>query len=181
MRLCADMAHAECRETERPARRATGHAASIAAARLLVKSQMSDGRQLRRIGPAELYTGTGGRSSAKRNYEIVQARRMRMIETGHIVSDPDVLGGEAHIAGHRIAVSDVAIWATVQGMSPQQIADAFNLTLGEVHAALAYYYDHQLEIDRSITESDRRAQDLAAKYPQGWSAETVAPQTPEDS
>ena len=103
---------------------------------------------------------------------------MRMIETGHIVSDPDVLGGEAHIAGHRIAVSDVAIWATVQGMSPQQIAHAFNLTLGEVHAALAYYYDHQLEIDRSITESDRRAQDLAAKYPQGWSAEPVASQTP---
>ena len=63
-------------------------------------------------------------------------------------------------------------------MSPQQIAHAFNLTLGEVHAALAYYYDHQLEIDRSITESDRRAQDLAAKYPQGWSAEPAASQTP---
>ena len=120
MRMCADMAHAECRETERPARRATGHAASIAAARLLVKSQMVDGRLLRHTTRLELCTGIAGRPSAKRHHEIVQARLMRMIETGHIVSDPDVLGGEAHIAGHRIAVSDAAIWATCRACPPNK-------------------------------------------------------------
>lgn len=94
---------------------------------------------------------------------------MRVVETGHIVIEPDVLGGEPHIAGHHIAVSHIVIWTVYQGMSPGEIAETFRLTLGKVHAAPAYYYDHKDQIDAEIAESERRHQELAERYPHGWS------------
>lgn len=93
---------------------------------------------------------------------------MKVLDTGHIVAEPDVLGGEPHIAGHRIGVSHIAIWIVYNHESPDQIADEFGLSLGEVHAALAYYYDHREEIDRDIAEADRRAEEMAKRYPHGW-------------
>lgn len=82
---------------------------------------------------------------------------MNVLDTTHIVSDPDVLHGEPTIAGHRIAVSHVAIWVIYQGATPQEIADEFHLTLGEVYAALAYYYDHKQEMDEQIAKTARQA------------------------
>jgi len=94
---------------------------------------------------------------------------MRTVDTGHIAVDPEVLGGEPHIAGHRIGVSDVAIWVAYRHETPEDVAQKYHLTLGDVHAALAYYYDHKDEIDRSIAEADRRAAEMARTYPHGWS------------
>ncbi len=94
---------------------------------------------------------------------------MKVVDTGHIVIEQDVLGGEPHIAGHRIAVSHIAIWIVYQGESPRELAKEFDLTLGEIYAALAYYYDHKDEIDRTIAESKRQADDMASRYPKGWS------------
>jgi uncharacterized protein (DUF433 family) len=96
---------------------------------------------------------------------------MQTVDTGHIVIDPAVLGGEPHIAGHRIAVSHIAVWIVYQGESPEAIANEFTLTLGEVYAALAYYYDHQNEIDNSIADTTQRADEMARRYPHGWSPE----------
>ncbi|HST88285.1 MAG TPA: DUF433 domain-containing protein [Ktedonobacterales bacterium] len=96
---------------------------------------------------------------------------MQTVDTGHIVIDPAVLGGEPHIAGRRIAVSHIAVWIVYQGESPEAVAGEFALTLGEVYAALAYYYDHQSEIDNSIAETAQRADEMARRYPHGWSRE----------
>lgn len=93
---------------------------------------------------------------------------MAIVEIGHIAIDPTVLGGKPHITGHRIAVSHVAVWIVYQGASPESIAEEFGLTLGEIHAALSYYYDHKEEIDRSISESAQQAEELAKRYPRGW-------------
>ena len=42
-----------------------------------------------------------------------------------------------------------------QGMSPHDILNAHpHLTLAQIHAALSYYYDNQLEIDRWLLEDD---------------------------
>ncbi|HEX8033471.1 MAG TPA: DUF433 domain-containing protein, partial [Ktedonobacterales bacterium] len=71
----------------------------------------------------------------------------------YIVTDPEVYGGRPIIAGHRIAVIDVAIW-TQQGMTPEQIAREYPLTLSEIHAALAYYYDHKVELDKQLAADD---------------------------
>lgn len=96
---------------------------------------------------------------------------MKVVDTGHIVEDPEVLHGEPHIAGHRIGVSDVAIWVNVHGKTADEIAEQYALSLGEVHAALAYYYDHKDEIDQSIAETDQRAEEMARRYPKGWRAQ----------
>ena len=40
------------------------------------------------------------------------------------------------------------------GRSADEIAVEYNLTLADVYAALAYYYDHREKIDQSIKDSD---------------------------
>src|SRR4051812_17369049 len=72
----------------------------------------------------------------------------------HIVSTPDVLGGKPRIAGHRIAVQHIAVWHDRLGMSADEIASEYGLTLGEVHAALAYYYDHRDAINSAIRSEE---------------------------
>lgn len=80
----------------------------------------------------------------------------------YIVKTPGTAGGRPRINGHRIRVQDVAIWHERLGMSPDEIADQFDLTLGEIHAALAYYYDHIKEIRRDW-ERDSKIVELSKK------------------
>src|SRR5438874_13411044 len=79
-------------------------------------------------------------------------------DSKHIVRDPDVYGGKPCIEGHRISVHDIAVWHQ-QGRTAEDIARDFRLTLGQVYAALSYYYDHQEEIDRELAEEEA---DIAA-------------------
>lgn len=85
---------------------------------------------------------------------------MNVLDIAHIVSDLQVLHGEPTIAGHRIAVAHVAVWVVYQGATPQEIATEFHLTLGEIYAALAYYYDHKQDMDEQIAETARQAEQL---------------------
>ena len=71
----------------------------------------------------------------------------------HIECTPDVAGGKPRISGRRITVQDIAIWHQQLGKSVDEICAEYDLELAEVHAALAYYFDHRDEIDRSISES----------------------------
>jgi len=80
----------------------------------------------------------------------------------YIVTDPEVYGGRPIIAGHRIAVIDVAVW-TKQGMTPEQIAAEFPLALAQIHAALTYYYDHQEELDNQLAQDEARLAAYAAQ------------------
>ena len=62
-------------------------------------------------------------------------------------------GPKPRIAGHRIRVQDVAIWHEKLGMSPDEILDNYpTITLADVYAALAYYWDHRDEVERAIAE-----------------------------
>lgn len=70
----------------------------------------------------------------------------------HIETTPEIAGGKARIAGHRITVQNVVIWHESFGKSADEIASEYGLTLADVYAALAYYFDHREEIDRDITE-----------------------------
>jgi uncharacterized protein (DUF433 family) len=83
-----------------------------------------------------------------------------------IVRTPGVRGGKPRIAGHRITVSDVAIWHERMGMSPDEIVFEYpTITLSDVHAALAYYYDHRDEVDQEIRESDQFVEQFRAGAP----------------
>ena len=46
------------------------------------------------------------------------------------------------------------VWHLRLGKSTDEICAEYDLGLAEVHAALAYYYDHQGEIDQSLTARD---------------------------
>src|ERR1700685_4470954 len=83
----------------------------------------------------------------------------------HIVATPGTLGGKARIAGRRISVEDIAIWHVKLGKTVDEICAEFDLSLGEVHAALAYYYDHQAEIERDIKEGNAFARALRDSSP----------------
>jgi uncharacterized protein (DUF433 family) len=83
-----------------------------------------------------------------------------------IVRSPGVRGGKPRIAGHRITVSDVAVWHERMGMSPDEIVAEYpSLGLSDVHYALAYYFDHRDEIDREIREGEQFAERFRAGAP----------------
>jgi uncharacterized protein (DUF433 family) len=72
----------------------------------------------------------------------------------HIESTPGVRGGRPRIAGRRITVDDVVIMNRRLGHSVDEIVAKYDLSFAEVHAALAYYYGHQAEIDQRIADDD---------------------------
>ncbi len=71
----------------------------------------------------------------------------------HIGSDPEIADGKPIIVGTRITVRCIAGYYQM-GMSADEILTALlHLTLSQVHSALAYYFDHQEEVDRDLAES----------------------------
>ena len=83
----------------------------------------------------------------------------------HIAITPGVLGGKPRIAGHRISVHDIMVWHEEMGQSANEIASDYNLTLAEVYAALAYYYDHQEEIDERTREDEAFVEAMRQQTP----------------
>ncbi len=70
----------------------------------------------------------------------------------------------AYIAGTRIRVQDIFSLSEREGKTPDEIAAAFpHLTLAQIHAALAYYFDHQDEIKREIREDEAFVAAMMAK------------------
>ncbi len=72
-----------------------------------------------------------------------------------IESTPGVCGGRPRIAGHRIRVQDIAALHEFQGISPDEIVAGYpQITLADVHAALAYYHANRDEIQRQMREDE---------------------------
>lgn len=80
---------------------------------------------------------------------------------GYIVQTPGVCGGKPRIEGHRIKVQHVVIEHERMGLRPDEICDAHpGLTLSEIYAALAYYFDHREEIQADIEADEKLAGEL---------------------
>jgi len=77
-----------------------------------------------------------------------------------------VCGGKACIAGHRVRVLDVVMWHEHHGMSPDEIVSQVpTITLADVHAALAYYFDHMEEIQEEMRQERARAEEFRRGNP----------------
>ena len=78
-----------------------------------------------------------------------------MMETidRHLVTTPEVFGGKPRVRHRRITVQNIVVWHEHLRRTPDEICAEHDLTLAEVHAALAYYFDHQEEIDATIRAS----------------------------
>ena len=71
--------------------------------------------------------------------------------------------GRLSIDGTRHELSQIAIDRTVLGWDAEQIQRQYpDLTLGQIYSALAYYDDHQAEIDREIEDDERLVDALQA-------------------
>ncbi len=84
----------------------------------------------------------------------------------HITRTPGVCGGKACIAGHRIRVMDVVILHEMRGLCPEEIVYQYpSITLADVHAALAYYFDNRAEIEADFRNEEEWAKYAQAHYP----------------
>jgi uncharacterized protein (DUF433 family) len=62
----------------------------------------------------------------------------------------------AFIAGTRVRVQDIYVDSEVLGRSPEEIVAALPyVTLAQVHAALAYYFDHRDEIVSELRQDEQ--------------------------
>ena len=81
----------------------------------------------------------------------------------HIVKEPGFCGGKATIDDTRVRVNNVA-WLAQRGLTPQQVVEHYpDLTLAQVHAALAYYYDNKAEIEAELAAQDQAAADFESR------------------
>jgi uncharacterized protein (DUF433 family) len=91
---------------------------------------------------------------------------MESVISEHIEITPGMCGGRPHIAGHRIRVQDIVVWHERMGLSPDEIVSEYpGITLGDVYAALAYYYDHMEEIRQQIQQDEAFARTLQTQIP----------------
>ena|SRR5438552_2726609 len=88
------------------------------------------------------------------------------VGTNYIVKTPGTLGGRARIDGTRMGVADVVNLYVRNKMPVEQITDEYPVTLAQIYAALAYYYDHPAEIDDYLDEYERQSEEHAAESSQ---------------
>ena len=87
----------------------------------------------------------------------------------HIEVTADIAGGKPRIAGRRITVQNIVVWHEYMGLSADQIAAEYDLSLSEVYAALAYYFDHRVEVQQQIASDEAFAEALRAQTPSSLS------------
>lgn len=83
----------------------------------------------------------------------------------HITITPGLRGGKPHLVGHRITVADVAFWYLEERRAIGEIVADYQLTHALVHAALAYYYDHKMEIDTREQRELAEVELIKVQYP----------------
>lgn len=90
---------------------------------------------------------------------------MRTIESIELIyRDPEVRGGRPCILGSGLRVMDIVMeMQHGERREAVEIAETFQISLAEVHAALAYYYAHQEEIDNDINADEAHFEQLKAE------------------
>lgn len=72
----------------------------------------------------------------------------------YIIKEEGYCGGKAAIGDTRVRVNNV-VFLHKQGKTAQEVLVEYpDLSLSQVHSALAYYYDHQGEIDAELARDE---------------------------
>jgi len=84
----------------------------------------------------------------------------------HIEATPGICGGKPRLAGHRVRVQDIVVLHEEVGLTPDEIVTTYPaLTLSDVHAALAYYFDYREQIQEDLACDRELASELASQIP----------------
>ena len=79
---------------------------------------------------------------------------MQKVLHPHVSSNPRICGGSPVISGTRFPVRSVVAYVLRHGLTPEELIARFdNLTLAQIHDALAYYYDNRAEMEKDIAEN----------------------------
>ena len=74
--------------------------------------------------------------------------------------------GVAWISGANTKVVEVVLDKMAYGWSPEEMhRQHAHLSMAQIHAALAYYYEHQADIDAQIERDWQEVNELAARQP----------------
>jgi uncharacterized protein (DUF433 family) len=77
-----------------------------------------------------------------------------VVNVAYVERKPAVRGGRPVICGTRVLVSDVA-WHYKRGLTVEEMLQHFpHLTAAQVHGALAYYHEHQAEIEAEMRDDE---------------------------
>lgn len=108
--------------------------------------------------------------------ELIQMTTDTPIKIGELITcTPGVYGGRPCIRGTRMPVHVIAL-AHREGLDAEGILEGYpHLDIVGIYAALAYYYANKADIDRAIEADAALYDELAAKYPHGWTRETHRP------
>ena len=86
---------------------------------------------------------------------------MSTVEYAHITVGADNV---PTLAGTRVKVVEIVLDHLVRGWDAEDIRREFpELSLGQIHSALGYYYDHKEEIDADIQRRRDVAKEIRAK------------------
>jgi len=67
--------------------------------------------------------------------------------------------GTARIVGQRTKVVQIVMDKIANGWNPEEMQGQYpHLSLAQIHAALAYYYDHQTQLDAQIERDLQQAE-----------------------
>jgi uncharacterized protein (DUF433 family) len=103
--------------------------------------------------------------------KAIEMSDVTVLSIDTIVSDPKIRSGRPIIAGTTMRVQDIAIGIAVKGYSVDEMITHYpHLNRAQIHAALAYYYAHQDEIDQQIAADEQfydqaKAQGLGQRHP----------------
>lgn len=87
------------------------------------------------------------------------------VEIGTLITrTPGIKGCTPHIAGTGVTVRTIVRWHQ-SGLEPEEIAVRIgHLSLGQVHAALAFYYANQQMMDREMAEEKAESDRLEREH-----------------
>jgi uncharacterized protein (DUF433 family) len=81
-----------------------------------------------------------------------------------IVRSPEIKRGAPRIAGTGVTVKRIVGWYK-QGMSAEEIsAEVGHISVGQVHAALAYYHANKNEIEAALLDEEIEYERLSREF-----------------
>ncbi len=89
---------------------------------------------------------------------------MPILSIEQIETSSDVRSGKPRVSGTRITVEDIAVMHLKLGMSLIKIAGVYELSLAQVYAAMAYYFEHREDIDKRVAEEEALIQEYQRNH-----------------
>ena len=86
-------------------------------------------------------------------YRLLMATQQYRI----VAAEDSEIHEEPHIEGSRITVRDIHVRVEKRGLTPERVAERYNLDIADIYEALAYYHNNPAEMRRVEKRHERAA------------------------